>query len=142
MKRGSASRSCNRVKSSPVYPASLVLTYFADVDETAHQILVAKRVDCVLCLLSRRVFHNPVDRVSHHDVGREWHAQDLPASLQCPDNQAQPVNPTSMQGNQKEKKTTRNQGVEKEPATSTHRRPPSTFRLEEVKHRQREPLQL
>jgi hypothetical protein len=69
-----------------------------------------------LCLLPRSVFHNPVNGVSHYLPAIDCHAKDLPASLQCPDNQAQPVNPT-VHARKPEKKTTRNQGVEKEPAT-------------------------
>ena len=37
-----------------------VHAYFANVDETTHQVLVAERVDSILCLLPRCVFHNPV----------------------------------------------------------------------------------
>jgi len=33
-------------------------TYFAHVNQTAHQILIAECVDGVLCLLSCRVFHD------------------------------------------------------------------------------------
>jgi hypothetical protein len=33
-------------------------TYFANVDESAHEVLVAKGVDSVLCLVPSCVFHN------------------------------------------------------------------------------------
>lgn len=36
--------------------------YLADIDKSAHQILVAKRVDGILRLLPGRVFHNPIWR--------------------------------------------------------------------------------
>lgn len=47
-----------------------IIAYLAHVNETTHQALVAKRVDSVLCLLPRSVFHNPVHFVSgrfNHD---------------------------------------------------------------------------
>lgn len=62
-----------------------------------------------------------------------------PASLQCPDNQAQPVNPTV---HARKPENHEKSGSRKGTSHSTHWRPPSTFHSEEVTHRQREPLQL
>jgi hypothetical protein len=39
-------------------------THFANVDESAHQVLVAERVDGVLRLIPCRVFHDAVEMIS------------------------------------------------------------------------------
>lgn len=45
---------------SAIPSSGTVSAYLAHIDETAHEILVAQRVDSILCLLPRCVFNNPV----------------------------------------------------------------------------------
>lgn len=65
--RGSASRSwrcvhvsvqCRRGRCNPLLGKT---PYFADIDKSAHEILVAERVDRLLGLIPCCVFHNPVE---------------------------------------------------------------------------------
>lgn len=40
-------------------------TYFANIDESAHEVLVAERIDRVLSLIPRLVFHNSMAKSVH-----------------------------------------------------------------------------
>ncbi len=67
MNRGSASRSWRYVlvsvriwRSHHCGPLLGKSSYFADIDESAHEVLIAERVDRLLGLIPCRVFHNPV----------------------------------------------------------------------------------
>lgn len=48
-------------------------TYFADVDETTHEVLVAERCDCTLCLLPCSILHNSGIMVSSVLVSQPRH---------------------------------------------------------------------
>lgn len=50
-----------RLSASPTQSEQKRQDYLANVDESTHEALVAKRVDSVLRLLPRRVFHNPAE---------------------------------------------------------------------------------
>ena len=63
MKRGSASRSCG-LHEYLVSKHQGCATYFANVDESTHQVLVAEGLNGALRLIRSCVFHDPGCRQS------------------------------------------------------------------------------
>lgn len=104
-------------------------TYLANVDKSAHEILIGKCVDCLLGLLPCGVFHNPdFDQLKQCiSWSRVTYPHPYITRGQCP-------NP-SIQRSNNQKKT-------KKTSHSTYWRPPSTFHSEVIGHPRKEPPQL
>ena len=80
----------------PVSNLESRITHFSDVDESTHKILVAERIDSLLSLLPRRIFHDPTS-ISHCTNLYQNKKQHIPASLHFQRTKSQSVNPTSNQ---------------------------------------------
>lgn len=135
MKRGSASRSYHQPDQSLVFPMRMAAEktrrpgneglHLSHVNQSAHEILIAQRVDSLLSLLPCCVFHNPTRvrmQSRNHQALQPTHPHPYRTRGQCP-------NPSIQRPTTKTKP--------ERPAISTYWRPPSTFHSEVTIHRQK-----
>lgn len=71
--------------------------YLANVNEASHEVLVAERIHCMLSLLPRCIFHNPMRHAlgTIPGDGKIKHAGNSPAALQIPDSRVPTRQPNS-----------------------------------------------
>ena len=135
MNRGSASRSCegeSTVSANEDYQGNgTAQTYFSDIDQTAHEILVAQCIDSLLGLIPCCVFHNSVVLSA-----KTTFLVSIEATYPHPYiyHGPGPIRQSNVQTITKRKTRIASR--------ITHWRPPSTFHSEVIRHRRRELLQL